>query len=134
MSDATFINRTSDQEVRRLDYIPVELPQPRSRLSRIVRVAAHMRGVVSRGEHDDVCAQLFDHYDGRQVHHQDLIGLAGLAYEGLTGLRPIVGCLKCDRSDIAVLSIAVAFRGGGGFCASRSIRLKDPETDSEGLK
>ena len=106
--------------------IPVELPQPRTRLVRVLRVFLHAIGRISRGEHDAACEIIFSKLSGRGLEPQMVIQRAGLIYEGLTGLRPVIGCLKCQESGLGVIGIALAFRHRAAFYTARAVDLSAP--------
>lgn len=117
----------TDAEYDAMPFCPVDMPQPPSLLRRWLTVVLYQETGLSQSQHDAVCDHIFDHFDGSQLSPSIIQQRSGLAYEGLTGKRPVTSCLQCQKTGLAVLAIAINGQNGGGVYAARALDLKNME-------
>lgn len=108
-----------------------QLPQPTQLLSRVLRIFVHASGRITKAEHESAFAAALAGIARKGLTESQAITRAGLIYEGLTGLRPVIGCLKCRRTSMAVLGLAVNMAGGGVFYSAESVALGLPDPSPE---
>lgn len=110
-----------------MPFCPVDMPQPQSLLRRLLTVVLYQETGLSQRDHLTVCDHIFDHFDGRRLAPSTVSHRAALAYEGLTGKRPVTSCLQCQKTGLAVLAIAINGQNGGGVYAARALELTNME-------
>jgi|GEM_PF-3860633 len=116
--------QTPDREP---SFRPTDLPRARTWSGSVARVWAHVWGQVSREEHDAAVEIVIKHFDGSDLHQQILEKRVAQAYEGLTGVKPNIGILVCDRKNLAIIGFGIAFTDGKTFLSQRSISVIKPK-------